>query len=102
MIENQENLGWCKPLSFLGGRVVVALNEGCAECVLVDGEQLSECPETTRLVAKLVNPDYDDYSDMDDIHIMLDAAHKELPCCKCPWFYDCDAMDDEDEGGKEE
>lgn len=106
MIENRENLGWCKPLSFLGGRVVVVLNERQVTCASVDGKTLPECPETTRTVAKLVNPEYDDYISCSDTEVLLDAAHKELPCCKCPWFYDCDAMDDEDEdedeGGEEE
>lgn len=95
MIEERGNLGWCKPLSFLGGRVVVALNEGQVECVSIDGKDLPECPETTRAVAKLVNPEYDDYINRSDTDIILDAAHKELPCCKCPWFYDCDAMEDD-------
>lgn len=94
MIENQENLGWCKPLSFLGGRVVIALNESQVVCASVDGKTLPECPETTRTVAKLVNPEYSDYINCSDTDIILDAAHKELPCCKCPWFNVCDAMDD--------
>lgn len=99
MIENQENLEWCKPLSFLGGRVIVALNEGQITCISVDGKTLPSYPENVhadsiRTAAKLVNPEYDEYSGWPDTHILLEADYEELPCCKCPWFDVCDAMDD--------
>lgn len=99
MIENQENLGWCKPLSFLEGRVVVALNEGKIDCISVDGKTLPSYPKdalanSIRAAAKLANPEYDEYSGWSDTHILIDADHEELPCCKCPWFDVCDAMDD--------
>ena len=28
MIDSSENLGWCKPISFDGGSIIIAQNEG--------------------------------------------------------------------------
>lgn len=95
MRESNENLGWCRPESYLDGRVILAINEGTVAGISIDGQALSTTPENIRRVAKMVNADYDDYEGWDDVHIIQESAHEELPCRLCPWFGDCDAMDEE-------
>ena len=56
MEENLENLGWCKPLSYLGGRVVVAINERQVVGVQLDGEDVSVFPSILHEVAAMINP----------------------------------------------
>ena len=97
MRESNENLGWCRPESYLDGRVILAINEGTVAGISIDGQDLSTTPENIRRVAKMVNADYDDYKGWNDVHIIQDVDHEELPCRRCPWFGDCDAMDEEDE-----
>ena len=95
MIECRDNLSWCKPISFLDGKVIAAVNEGDICGLRIDGKDVDATPETIKMVAKLVNEDYDLYSGRSDAFIMLDADHEHLPCCDCPWFDVCDAMDNE-------
>lgn len=97
MRENNDNLDWCRPESYLDGRVILAINEGTVVGINIDGTKQATTPENIRRVAKMVNADYDDYEGWDDAHIIQDADHEELPCRLCPWFDDCDAMDEEDE-----
>lgn len=95
MQENGENLGWCKPLSFLNGRVFVTQAEGSITAMRLDGEDIPVTPENLTLVAKLVEPCYDDFDGWDDTHIIMQSDSKELSCCNCPWFDVCDAMDED-------
>lgn len=97
MRENNDNLGWCRPESYLDGRVILAINEGTVAGINIDGADEAITPDAIRRVAKMVNADYDDYEGWTDLHIIQDAAHEELPCRLCPWFDVCDAMDEEDE-----
>lgn len=97
MIENGENLGWCKPLSFLDGKVILAVNEGEVVGLRIDGTDVKINAESVHRVAEMVNPCYDLYSGWDDMHIIAEAPHKELGCCDCPWFGICDAMENPDD-----
>lgn len=97
MQESNENLGWCKPLSWEDGNVVLAINEGTIAGIQIGGESVSVNQETIKSVAQRINDMYDDCSGLDDAHIILDCADEaeELPCRLCPWFDVCDAMDEE-------
>lgn len=95
MQENGENLSWCKPLRFLNGRVFVTQSEGSITAMCLDGKDIPATPENLNLVAKLVEPCYDDFDGWNDTHIITQADSEELPCGSCPWFDDCDAMDEE-------
>lgn len=95
MRESDENLGWCRPESYLDGRVILAINEGTVAGIVIDGADEAITPDAIRRVAKMVNDNYDLYEGWDDVHIIQDAAHEELPCRRCPWFDVCDAMDEE-------
>ena len=88
MIDSSENLGWCKPLSFNGGSIIIARNEGEIVGIRADGEDLGATPENIRTIALRIDPDCD--GDID----LVDAACRELPCRSCPWFDACCAMDD--------
>lgn len=51
----------------------------------------------------MVNSDYDYYDDdygyytgNRDADIIRDAGGEQIPCCDCPWFDVCQAMDDLD------
>lgn len=103
MRESNENLEWCRPESYLNGRVVLAINEGRVDGISIDGQDLDTTPDNIRKVAQMVNDECDLYEGQTDIQIIQDAEHKELPCRLCPWFDVCQAMDEvEDEGEEEE
>lgn len=97
MRDSEENLGWCRPESYLDGRVILAINEETVVGINIDGADEAITPDAIRRVAKMVNDNYDLYEGWDDVHIIQDVEHDELPCRLCPWFGDCDAMDEEDE-----
>ena len=97
MQQNDDNLGWCKPLSWEDGRVVLAVNEGAVSGIQVDGASIEITPENIKAIAQRINSEYGEYSDCGDTEIILDCEDEaeELPCRLCPWFYSCDAMDEE-------
>ena len=97
MRENNENLEWCRPESYLDGRVILAINEGRVDGIMIDREKLAATPENIHQVADMVNDCRDLYEYQTDTHIIQDAEHKELPCRLCPWFETCAAMDEEEE-----
>lgn len=102
MMEDESNLSWCKPLSFLGGRVILAVNEGRIVSAQVDGEDRDDLVDDLEALARLVNDEYDDYQGWDDRQIIFFADHEELGCRSCPWFGICEAMDEEIEVDEEE
>lgn len=93
MTEKMENIGWCKPLSFLNGKVIVAMTGGNVSSIQIDGKDVECSPENIKAVAKMVNKGYDLYHGWSDSVIIGDATEGEMPCCKCPWFNICGAMD---------
>lgn len=97
MRESNENLEWCRPESYLNGRVILAINEGRVDGINIDGQDLDTTPDNIRKVAQMVNDEYDLYEGQPDTQIIQDAEHKELPCCLCPWFEVCQAMDEEED-----
>ena len=101
MLECDDNLSWCKPLEFKNGEVVIAINEGDIVGLQVNGETVNGYTDTTiKRIAKLVNEDYELYEGYYEgytlLEIIYDADFKELPCRCCPWFHECEAMDDEE------
>lgn len=95
MNENTENLSWCKPLSYLGGRVIIAVANGEIAGIRIDGEDKPVTAANIKAVSEMVAEGYADYQGWDDTHIILDSDSRELPCRECPWFGVCDAMDEE-------
>lgn len=100
-----DNLGICKPYSSADGRFEVSLY--CDEIIKIriDGKDVpyDEDRQYTQgyskalvnTVARIINPDYvyyDDLDDTDDTEIILDAL-VECGCADCPWRDDCDAME---------
>lgn len=94
MLECDDNLTWCKPLEFKHGEVVIAINEGDIVGLQVQGETGDVTP--VEHIARLVNEDYELYQGYSPMEILLDADFSELPCRCCPWFLECEAMDDDD------
>ena len=93
MIENGENLGWCKP--YVSERVKFVLY-GDIVAMEIDGiDFLVITEEDVKRAARIVNEYYDDYSGWDATHILLEGDVKEVGCAECPWFDVCDAMNDE-------
>lgn len=92
MLENDNNLSWCKPLEFKNGEVVIAINGGDIVGLQVNGETVDVMP--VEHIARLVNEDYDLYEGYSPMEILYDADFSELPCRCCPWFWECGAMDD--------
>lgn len=92
-----ENLSWCKPMVSRDGKVMLAVNEGTIVGLMVDGKDLQLSNQEIIKAAKIVNNDYNYYSDWDDVHILLDGDLIELGCNSCPWRDVCDAMDMDEE-----
>lgn len=110
------NLGWCKPYWSADNSVVLAENDGGLCGALINGADQDltygftyfdrntgkyvktddNRAEILNKIAKLVNEDYDFYSGWDDMHIALDVM-REGDCCDCPWFSECDAMNNPDD-----
>lgn len=108
MRENNENLSWCKPLSYLDGKVVVAINEGSIDSIQVDGRDVEHDAKgrhcgpcysdaTIERVARMIlGEDYDFCSGYTPAQMLKGAGGaEELPCRLCPWFDVCAAMDEE-------
>lgn len=94
MVENRENLGWCKPVSYFGGRVIVAINEGCAVGIQLNGENVPVNPDQLRKIAAMIKPDCNADALSRNFETAVNTCGRELPCYMCPWFDSCDAMDD--------
>lgn len=94
-----ENLSWCRPFVSDDGKYAVAVNEGNAVSIILNGHDLELTPESVRMLAQAVNADYDDYNGYSDLQIALDAM-TETSCAKCPWFETCAAMDEEIESAE--
>lgn len=95
MRENRDNLGWCKPISYLDGRVIVAINGGHAVGIQLDGKNVPINSDRLRKIAAMINPDYNADALSCSFEIAVDACGRDLPCCVCPWFDSCDAMDND-------
>ena len=95
MIENGENLSWCKP--YVSDRVNVVMCEGKVASLMIDDSEVDVTMENLVKAAKIVNPNYDDYDGWHTTHILLEGDIREVGCAECPWFDRCDAMDGETE-----
>lgn len=99
MQETGESLGWCKPYVSEDGQYALAINEGEVAGMILNGEDIKadklDKADLLERFARVVNPDYDDYSGWDDLHIALEGKVRECGCASCPWFGICDAMDGE-------
>ena len=104
MADSDDNLSWCKP--YIGDRVSIAINEGNPVGLIVDGEEVKPVyvgalkgyeytAEQLEQAARAANPDYDTYSGWDALHILVNGDVSERPCRDCPWFSECDAMDEQ-------
>lgn len=97
MIENGQNLGWCKPYVSNDGKYAIAINEGEIAGMILNGEDIGpdklDSTDILRKFAQTVNPDYSNYSGWGDLHIALEGSIAECGCAGCPWFGICDAMD---------
>lgn len=108
MIETEQTLSWCKPMQSENGRVIFAQNEGEICGMQIDGKEV-RIPQSgisafdLQRAAKAANEDYDQLKadEWDDEEILGDVCHAK-PCCRCPWFGSCEAMDDPDEWDEEE
>lgn len=91
MKQNNENLSWCKPVSYDNGRVVIAVNEGHIVGIQIDGVNIDVTPDSIRSVSARIK-EFEDMGDVGD----------ELPCRLCPWFDICDQMLEEFEPNTDE
>lgn len=51
MIESNDNLSWCKPISFDSGSIVITRNGGEITGIFADGEDLDATPENIHTIA---------------------------------------------------
>lgn len=103
-IENGGSLPWCRPYESDDGRVKFTYHEFARPGyqvmgLIIDGEEVTAPLEALEAdierAARVVNDKYDDYGEYDPTHILLGGNVEELDCRDCPWFEECDAMEDE-------
>ncbi len=94
MIENGQNLSWCKPLKHRTDDIFLIVTEGEISGICINGKDENITPETITELAKKLNESYDEYERWDDTHVLLDADFEETGCCNCPYFNICEAMED--------
>lgn len=106
MLDSNGSLDWCQCFDIGQEKRVqiVANDEGMITSLAIDGKYVlpevfygaGTYTETTlEKVAKMVNPYFEEYQGYTATEIILDAKNRERPCCNCPWFYICDAMDED-------
>ncbi len=103
MQENNENLSWCKPMqiTYNGKTAIIAQNEG--EIVsLKQGKRKNNKPKDNDYLKALISylglSDYEIDNLADLYNSSFDGVSvdtEEMACCDCPWFKECDAMDEE-------
>ena len=97
MKQNDENLTWCRAVDF--GSVQLVIWEGKIASAMIDGEELEVDKQgAINRIARLVDEDYDLPRGWTDEELIRQAAAfsgTDLPCRKCPWFHECEAMDEE-------
>jgi hypothetical protein len=96
MIENGQNVSWCKPLKHRTEDIFLIVNEGEISGIRINGKDENVTPEIITELAKKLNESYDEYEGWSDTHILLDADFEEMGCCDCPYFDICEAMDDDE------
>ena len=100
----QENLSWCAPYATKDGDYKIVLYENDITALIgPDGitERSSLYPSRTAPsfsaavadFARMVNPEYDQYTMCTDQEIILDVMH-EIGCAHCPLRDECAAMDE--------
>lgn len=94
MIENGQNVSWCKPLKHRTEDILLIVNEGEISGIRINEKDENVTPEIITELAKKLNESYDEYEGWSDTHILLDADFEELGCSNCPYFDICEAMDD--------
>ena len=105
-IHPDENLSWCRPYRSENGRVVLTLNEGRIEGLMIDGVDIEDFDRvsyrqeaTWERVCKASVED----KDLLDIEtrryswreIALMDGLVECGCANCPWKGTCDAMSED-------
>ena len=94
---HDENMTWCKPYITEDESVAFTLCEGNISAFRMDGSEKRSniTAGDLNVLARRLEPDYDFYEGYTDKEIIFNAsAARERPCCECPWFEDCAAMDD--------
>lgn len=94
MIENGQNVSWCKPLKHRTEDIFLIVTEGEISGIRINGKDENVTPEIITELAKKLNESHDEYEGWSDTHILLDADFEELGCSDCPYFDICEAMDD--------
>ena len=101
MQQNNENLGWCKPYTADNNKIQFAINENGICGMIVDGKDAEVNDDLIKALAQRANSDYSEYEGYDDEHILVEAS-REMPCHDCPFFNECEAMNEEVETANEE
>ena len=94
MLATDGKLDWCKCWSSEDGKVMLCDSANNIDG-FIDGEWKSGMDLDLDAVARRVNRYYADYKGWDALHIATEAMHT-VPCCDCPAFAFCEAMENPD------
>lgn len=100
MIDEGGNIGWCKPYKDEKGVIKMAISqcsEGGWEIVglQIEGEDTKWTDEEIERASKILKNTYpNDYDRETPMDILDGKVCEEMDCRDCPWFLECEAMDD--------
>lgn len=96
MTETRESLTWCQALSNESGTIQCVSLEGRLESFQVDGKYMPTTKDLINQIARrLTGSNYEMFQGWTDEELIRQEL-QERPCCECPWFNECEAMDQED------
>lgn len=120
MIENGDNLSWCVPYANQDGSIIFVQNEGEVIALMVNGHEVHPAENDRTFTAEQLqiilgeafkeeaSEEYENFvqnygkskynkNHLPDLFHLVDTKYHQMGCAKCPWFYECDAMEDPDD-----
>lgn len=91
------NMDWCKPRTSQDGRITIVQHEGTIAGLVIDGAEVAVNPSTLHSLAQeIFGEDYSLFGGWTDQELItLHGDFADQPCCECPYFAFCEAMDEE-------
>lgn len=89
-----ENMEWCRPYISENERVKLIVMGGIESLIIDDKEYDTITPDLIHKAALIATDgDYDLFSGYSDTDLII-MCSEEQACYECPWFDECQAMDE--------
>ena len=100
------DIGWCSPYQSEDGSIMFSVLEGFICTLLIDGQEIDSdtglsfpehySEELLEKVARRMNEFYDCNTGWNNTELIIHAAEPIRNCADCPFFLECQAMDNPD------